>query len=190
MTQTEATDVEILEGFLAEDGPAFRNVQGWVEGVVHLGRWHFEDNEAVVQDVLLKLLRITRGGAFQRQSSFKTFVFSVAKHTCIDIYRREKLRAQVHGPESPVEPADDRPGADRAVEKRERLELLRYVFQKLPDECRGLWKMTYHEGLSAAEAGKRLGITAGNVRVRSHRCLEKARAIGQAFHGIPVTEWE
>ena len=131
----ENPDPDILSGFESEDDAAVRHVQGWVDGVVHLGRWRFEDPEGVAQEVLIKLLRIVRSGGFGGQSSFKTFVFSVARHTCIDIYRRQRLRTSVHAPEEAAEGVSrENPHGD--LEQRERLELLSYVFQKLPDECR------------------------------------------------------
>ncbi len=180
-----ATDSEILDGFAAGDGGAFRHVQGWVEGVVRVGRWNFEDPEGVVQEVLLKLLRIVRSGRYRGQSSFKTFAFSVARHTSIDIYRRQRLRTKIHAPEQSEAPSPE-PDAGERVEQRERLECLSYIFQRLPDDCRRLWSFVYGEGLSAAEVGRRLGITPGNVRVRTHRCLQKARDIATGFHGGPL----
>ena len=49
--------------------------------------------------------------------------------------------------------------------------------------CRELWRLVYAEGLSAQDVGEKLGIKAGNVRVRVHRCLEKARAIYADLEG-------
>lgn len=176
-------DAEILAGFLRGEPRAVHHVQGWIDGVVYLGRWNFEDPESVTQEVLLKLLRIGERGGFRGRSTFKTFVFSVAKHTCVDIYRRERLRGDHRVHAGDVEGrAVDRDPQD-ALERRERLELVRYIFQRLPEECRRLWRWTYREGLSATEIGARLEISPGNARVRVHRCLERARSLGRIFAG-------
>jgi RNA polymerase sigma-70 factor (ECF subfamily) len=154
---------------------------------VRHGHWNFEDPEGVTQDVLLKLLRVARGGAYRGQSGIRTFVHSIARHTCVDAYRRERLRPVVESgnagslsdPASPDHPED-------AAVRREERELLRYVYQRLPEECRRLWRWVYEAGLSAPEVGQRLGISAESVRARAHRCLEKARDIGRAFLEAPA----
>jgi RNA polymerase sigma factor (sigma-70 family) len=181
-------DEAILDGFLAGEDEAVHHVQGWVDGVVHLGRWRFEDPEAVAQEIVLRLLSVVRSGRYARRSSFKTFVFAVAKYTCVDVYRRERLRSRVESEAAPC--ADARVAwpaehPQRALEEREDLDLLRYILQGLPEECRRLWVWVYGEGLSAAEVGNRLGASAGTVRVRVHRCLQKAREFAQQHSGGP-----
>ncbi|HET6277319.1 MAG TPA: sigma-70 family RNA polymerase sigma factor [Candidatus Polarisedimenticolia bacterium] len=170
------TDEEILNGFLAGDDQAVYLVQGWVDGVVHLGRWRFEDPAGVSQEIVMRLLTTVRAGRYRQRASFKTFVFAVAKYTCVDLYRRERLRGRVEL-EGGIVPAS-RPEAEpqRSLQERESLAVLKYVVQRLPEECRRLWTWVYGEGLSAAEIGSRLGESPGTIRVRVHRCLEKARA--------------
>ena len=185
--ENRSTDDAILNGFLAGEEEAIHHVQGWVDGVVHLGRWRFGDPEAVSQEIVMRLLEIVRSGRYARRSTFKTFVFAVAKYTCVDLFRRERLRARVEtdaGP--PLAEFPDRRGADqphRALEERENLELLRYILQGLPEECRRLWGWVYGEGLGAAEVARQLGTNAGTVRVRVHRCLEKARDFAREYLG-------
>jgi len=173
------TDDTILERFLAGEGEALQRVQGWVDAVVHLGRWRFSDPEGVGQDIVMRLLTIVRSGRYERRSSFKTFVFAVAKYTCVDQFRRERLREQVEMRSGA--PAESVVEAERALEQRESLEFLGYVLQRLPEECRHLWKWVYGEGLSAAEVGQRLGVQEGTVRVRVHRCLQKARGFAVRY---------
>jgi len=175
-------DARIRDRFADGHEDALRHVQGWVEGVVHLGRWSFDDAQGVVQDTMVKLLRVVRSGRFESRSTFKTFVFSVAKHTCIDVYRRERLRRRVESPGPPAfEPADAGADPGAPLLHAEGRELLAYVIQRLPDDCRRLWAWVYADGLAATEVASRLGITPGHARVRVHRCLEKARVIGRAF---------
>ena len=51
------------------------------------------------------------------------------------------------------------------------------MIQSLTPPCRELLAMAFGDGMSAPEIGERLGLTAGNVRVRTHRCLKSARAV-------------
>lgn len=170
-----AADEGILNGFLAGEDQAVFLVQGWVDGVVHLGRWRFEDPQAISQEIVMRLITTVRSGRYQRRSSFKTFVFAVAKYTCVDIYRRERMRERIEMAGQPAATRDLLPEAEQSLERRESLAVLSYVLQRLPEECRRMWNWVYAEGLSAAEIGSRLGASAGTIRVRVHRCLEKAR---------------
>jgi RNA polymerase sigma factor (sigma-70 family) len=161
-------------------------VRGWIEAVVRFGAWRFSDPEAVVQEALLRLVRCARSGTFRELSSLRTFVHAVAKHTCVDVYRRERLRSETElgrpGPTGAVETTHD-PQAE--LERRERAEALAYILQRLPEDCRRLWAWAYGEGLPAEEIARRLGTTAVNVRSRAHRCLEKARRIGREYGAGP-----
>jgi len=174
--ERQPTDAQILNGFLAGEDQAVYLVQGWVDGVVHLGRWRFEDPAGVSQEIVMRLITTVRSGRYQQRSSFKTFVFAVAKYTCVDVYRRERLRGHVERAEQPETLRRTDPEPHRSMEEQESLAVLSYIVQRLPDECRRLWKWVYGEGLTAAEIGSRLGASAGAIRVRVHRCLEKARA--------------
>ncbi len=46
------------------------------------------DAEDVTQDVFVKVWRNIK--RFKRQKNFKTWIFSIAKNTCIDFYRKKK----------------------------------------------------------------------------------------------------
>lgn len=171
----------ILDAFRRGDERAVAEVRSWVVSVVSRGNWRFRDPEGVVQEVLLKLVRLADGDRFSGRSSFKTFVFSVAKFTCVDVYRVEGRRPQERlGAEGNEDPPAAREGGGVA-EVAERRDLVRYVLQHLPEECVRLWRLLYGEDLSASEVAKRLGTSAGAIRVRVHRCLKRARRIGQTL---------
>lgn len=186
--KTHSSDADILAGFQAEREESVHHVQGWIDGIIHLGQWNFHDPEGVAQEVMIKLLTIVRRGGYRSQSSFKTFVFSVAKFTCVDTYRRERQRPAVEQAAPHVVSTSDDPEA--ALEQQRRVEMVRYIIQKLPKECRKLWSRVYGDGRTAAEVGRLMGISAGNVRVRVHRCLKKARVIGKGFIDSPQQHWD
>jgi len=177
MSDLDAT----VDGFLQGNLQDVRRVRGWAEKVVRSGGWGFPDPEGVVQEILLKLVRTLHADGFRMSRRFSTFVFSVAKHTCIDVYRAERSRALVAAGTLAATPSPG-PGADaERLLSRERHEALRYVLQRLPEECRRLWVCVYADKLSTDEVSRRLGISVENVRVRVHRCLQKARSIAGAF---------
>ncbi len=175
---------ETFAAFMAGRPEAVATVRRWVSQVVTHRGWRLADAESVVQDVLLKLLDIARSGRFHGASSFRTFATSVARNTCIDAYRRERWRQRVerqHASGSDRVASDSGSDPEAHRQAQEKRELLRYVFQRLPEECRRLWVWIYGQGRAARQVAEQLGISETNVRVRAHRCLQKARGIARDF---------
>lgn len=167
----------VLEEFRDGRPSALETVQGWIRAVLHGGRWRFGDPEAVAQEVLLKLLRIVGAGRIDDPRTFQKFVYSVTKNTCVTQYHRERRRATREQPDPGVEPPapDADPGRD--LERRDRLEAAAYVLQRISGRCRQLWDYVYVQGQPAEQIAETLGISVGNLRVRVHRCLARAREI-------------
>jgi len=151
--------------------------------VVHGGKWGFEDPEGVVQEVLLKLLHLVRQGRVDRAGGFQKYVHTVARYSCVNQLHRERRRAQREIPHADPEwvAASDDPHEE--VERRERVELLRFVVHRLSESCRQLWESVYVDRRSSGDLAEDLGITVNNLRVRVHRCLEKARGIYRELSG-------
>jgi RNA polymerase sigma factor (sigma-70 family) len=172
----------IRSAFLAEHDAAILEVRRWIRGVVR-GGWRFADPEAVVQEILLELIRLGRDGAVRDDRDFAAYVRTVARHSCVDAFRRARIREtasidDVFFEDEPPGPGDD---PERALLERRRREHLRFVWQGLAQPCRDLLRWAYAERSSSAEIANRLGISAVNARVRLHRCLERARAIHREF---------
>ncbi|MGH9866671.1 MAG: RNA polymerase sigma factor [Candidatus Polarisedimenticolia bacterium] len=181
-TEPPEVEDEILAAFRNGRPETVAMVRGWVMRVVTYPGWRFGDAESIAQDVLVKLLEIARSGRFRQTSSFRTFATSVARHTCIDAYRKQRWREQaerLHAVDTESSAASGEP--DVHHEARERRELLRYVFQLLPEECRRLWVWIYGQGLAARQVAERAGISETNARVRAHRCLQRARGIARDY---------
>ncbi len=164
-------------GFRAGRDGDVATVRGWVEVVVRAGSWRFADPEGVVQDVTLKLLKLAEDDRVDDPGRFQKFAYSVAKNTCVTLYHRERRRGRRGSPaDDAPEPATDAPGAGR-LERAERLERLAEILQRLPAACRELWDRIYRARAAPAAVAEELGISPGNLRVRVHRCTEKAREI-------------
>ena len=167
------------EAFLREEPAAVATVRDWVEAMVR-GGWRLPDHEAAVQEIMLELTQLMRRGRIPETDRFRSYVVTVARHTCIDIHRREALRATEElPPELPSSRIADDPEA--ALVARRKLRIARSILQSLTEDCRRLLSLVYGEGLKAKEVGERLGLSAGNVRVRTHRCLTAARAMREEW---------
>ena len=164
-------------GFRAGGTAQVRTVRGWTETIVRVGNWRFSDPEGVVQETLLKLVKLAAAGRVEDPESFQKFVYTVARNTCVTVYHRERARARREEPgaefDEPPTPAE----APGRLEQAERMTLVREILQRLPDGCRRLWDSIYRERRRPDDIAAELGITAVNLRVRVHRCTEKARAI-------------
>lgn len=172
----------LLVRYTRGDEESERALRSWVEEVVSFGRWRFDDPEAVIQDVMIRLLLIAREGRYRSESNPRTFVRSVAKNTCIDAHRRAILVSRTESPpleeDPPANPGED---PESILRERERVERLRYVIEMLSEECRRLWRWIYQEGLSSRAVSEKLGIAEGAVRGRVHRCLNQARRIARTY---------
>jgi RNA polymerase sigma-70 factor (ECF subfamily) len=91
----------------------------------------------------------------------RLWLFGVARRLVADHHRSAGARAGAEGAVVPVEP--------RAGEDDPRGDAVRAALETLSELDRELVTLTTWEGLSPAEAGRVVGVTAGTARVRLHR---------------------
>ncbi|MDQ7006143.1 MAG: sigma-70 family RNA polymerase sigma factor [Acidobacteriota bacterium] len=186
LTRLDASTIaRVHDGFLAGEEDAVRTVQGWVEAIVRGGNWRFNDPESLVQEILLQLLQIVRAGKVHSPGGFLKLVRTTARFRSVDAYYAQRRRRDRESPDTRLEtrPAREQDPGQR-LEHAERADLLIYIFQRLPEACRDLWKRIYHRRQSASQAAAELGITPNNLRVRLHRCLERAREIRREYEAM------
>ncbi len=171
---------EIRTAFLTGEDRAVHEVEDWVSGLVR-GGWRFRDPDAVVQEILLELVGLGRSGTIREDLDFRAYVRTVARHTCVDIHRRDRLRRteSIDDPYFETPADDDAPDPEERLAARRRRERLRYLMQGLAPACRSLLRWAYGDGLSSNEIADRLEIAPGAARVRLHRCLERARKLSR-----------
>ena len=127
--------------------------------------------EDVAQEALRRTLEALRAGRIPEPERLPGFVFETARHICMHHGRgrgREARALARMGPEDA--PADD---PLQILISEERRAAVRRALRRLAPGDRDLLGMMYTEGLEAAEAARRLLITAEAVRVRKHRALRR-----------------
>ena len=135
------------------------------------------DREEVANDALVRAyLSLDR---YDCSRPLTPWVYAVARNVIVDSLRSRK-RAPL-----PIDVADDVCSAEdvaASVEFRDRVERVRREIGSLPDRDREIAMLVFYESLSAAEAGRILGMPSATIRWRlavirkrlRHRCGEDA----------------
>jgi RNA polymerase sigma-70 factor (ECF subfamily) len=174
-------DAQLIALLLAGDTAAIGEVRGWV--VAALGRYRGRlgpDVEDLEQEVLLDLMESLAGGRFRRESRLSTYVHSYARFKGIDRLRAMGRRDMVEIEDDAF--AFDAPSPLEELAQRESLEVARRIAAALPERCRQLWEMIA-DGLSYREMSEATGLAEGAIRVRVHRCRQRALAIRDQLLG-------
>jgi RNA polymerase sigma-70 factor (ECF subfamily) len=134
--------------------------------------------EDVAQEVLRRTLEALRGGRVENREALPAFLFQTARHVCMQWSRSEGRRgrafSRLESESAEADPSQD-PLAGLITE--ERREKVREAFEHLGPGDREVLRLSYVEGLGAEEIAGQLNLTAGAVRVRRHRALNRLAEI-------------
>jgi RNA polymerase sigma-70 factor (ECF subfamily) len=134
--------------------------------------------EDVVQQTFLQI--IGARAAFVRGAPVLPWAYAIATRLVIDAHRRGARQARLSaddqdGPGALADRPDGGPAQDEALDSRRRERELQQDLERLPVAHREAFELTVLEGLSVAAAASVIGITEGNVKVRTHRAREALR---------------
>src|ERR1700744_3139776 len=122
------------------------------------------DVEDLVQETLLAMH--TRRATYDTTQPLTAWVYAIARYKLIDYLRRAKLRQTV-----PLENAEHvlaTNDTDAALIQRD----VEQALANLPERTRQLIRDTRIEGLTAAEAGARAGMSETAAKVSVHRAMK------------------
>ncbi len=128
----------------------------------------------VVQNVLLSVHRARH--TYRSERPFGPWVRAVARNAVLDHFRVRSRRLRR---ELPLESADavaEDPAVDRGVERELSPELAE-ALARLPEAQREAVELIQIQGVSVAEAARRVGIKPGALKVRAHRGYRALRAM-------------
>lgn len=125
------------------------------------------DAEEIVQETFVRAyFQIHR---YRPKSPFAAWLYQIARNLCRDYFRSRAYR-QGQATEELDRPPKDPPQTERRSDREEeRIEAVQAALMKLPPRLRECLILTAIEGMSHAEAGARLGLTAKAVEVRNYR---------------------
>lgn len=139
--------------------------------------------EDVAQEVLRRTLEALRAGRVENREALPAFLFQTARHVCMQWGRSEgrKARAFTRLESESSEEAPDRDPLSGLITE-ERREKVKEAFEKLGPGDREVLRLSYVETLGADEIATQLKLTAGAVRVRRHRALNRLAEIMGVTH--------
>jgi len=131
--------------------------------------------EDIAQHIFIKMVRALP--RLQAPEQFESWLFRLARNTCIDHLRRQKLR-RIFLPFAPEH--EDVPEPAGAVDSEE-LDALRHALAQLRPQDRVLLALV-QEGRSHAEIAQTLTTSVAAVKARLHRAREHLREHYQPQH--------
>ncbi len=136
-----------------------------------------EDARDAAQDTLVKVLRHL--DQYDPKRKFSTWVFGIARNTCIDEHRRRKRRSW----DEPREVVDASPSPLSNVAKARRAHLLKDALEDLPPMYREVLILYHFEHLKYQEIADILELPIGTVMNRIFRARKKLRVLYQEHGG-------
>src|SRR5713226_4230096 len=109
--------------------------------------------------------------SYDPNRAFKTWLFSIANHHCIDRLRKRRLTWLSIDQDLPPHPAlqEQAPGPEEASVRREQAEQVQGLLARLPPEDRSVVVMRYWYDFSYEEIAEATRATVSAVKSRLHR---------------------
>ncbi|AOM84396.1 RNA polymerase sigma factor [Salisediminibacterium beveridgei] len=184
------TDEELVQAILDGDDEAMKELHGrYVHGIfqyLYIQMNDYHDAQELLQDVMHKAAR--KLATFKGDSTFKTWLFAIAKYAVIDYYRtRNKKRRSTAVEDSTLEEvAESGESAERTVMRQMETESVMTTISNLPESYRDVLHLRFVEGFSIKETAKVMGKTSMSVKALQKR----ARAELVDRMGNEVTAYE
>lgn len=118
-------------------------------------------------------------GTFNGKSSYRTWLFSIARYAALDHLRKVKSRNEVSADDEESGPSlasigdEHAPGPAEGMEREERSRILEAGLQQLPEHHRTPLILYYYQNFQYAEIAATLGISIGTVMSRLHHAKAK-----------------
>ncbi len=172
----------------AGDAAAFERIVDRHMQMLHALAWRMlgDPNEAedVVQESLVKLW-VNASGWQPSGGGLGAWLRRIATNACLDRLRKPRALSDEGLPER----ADDAPPADAVIDTERRRAAVQAAILKLPDRQRAAIVLTYHEGVSNAEAASILGIgvkALESLLVRARQGLSQQLTQQGLMEGAPA----
>lgn len=132
--------------------------------------------EEIFQDVWGSVINSCQ--QFKQQSSFKTWLYQLARHRIIDYVRKNKIRSVDVDQHEVVESRDDKtPGIEHQILLDNCIELIKSYVQKLPGEQREAFLLKHEAEHSLDVIAEITSSTRETIKSRLRYAMQKLRAL-------------
>ncbi|MHA1778494.1 MAG: RNA polymerase sigma factor [Candidatus Heimdallarchaeaceae archaeon] len=181
------TDDDIVKALLSNECWAIKIISDRITPIIKYKLFQVQDWEDARQQSLMEIVIAVK--RLKKINNLWGLVKKIVYSTIVDFNRLHKRHSQRNC--KPSRNGSDKEDwtnyfpdpKDDQSSYYERKDLLIYVFQKLDKECRELIKVVFLEDIKYSEIASRLGISEGTLRVRIHRCKEKAMRLRDEYFG-------
>ena len=177
--QTGLTDTEIINRVLKGDRQYFSELvtryQNYVFTLVLRYMENREDAEEISQDVFVKTYRSLAD--FRGDSKFSTWLYTIARTTCITFLRKKKLETTSIDNENTLLQLENKESSFKAnvVEQKSRTAMVNKAIQLLSPDDAQIITLFYKAEQSLEEIGKILGMEPNTIKVKLHRARQRLK---------------
>lgn len=185
-------DQQLTQAFLSGDDKAFEQlVHKYLTPIYNFIFQLTHDRnvaEDLTQETFIKAWK--HFARFDQKKSFKTWVFTIAKNTTYDFFKKKKSLPfsffEDEEGESTLNMIDDgKELPDEILEKNETVEDLERALEKIPELYRSVLLLAYREDFSLTEIAEILHVPYNTIKSRHQRAL---KLLKQAFSEIDASE--
>lgn len=179
MTTTELTDTEIISRVLLGEQAIYAKLveryQNYVFTLVIRFIPNREDAEEVAQDVFVKAYRSLAD--FRGESKFSTWLFTIARTSCISFLRKKRPDLQSLDNEKTGLQLENRDSGFRAdlVEQKSRHAMVNEAIGMLSADDSQVLTLFYKGEQSLEEIGRIMGMEANTIKVKLHRARQRLK---------------
>jgi RNA polymerase sigma factor (sigma-70 family) len=177
--QSKLSDIELIEQTLAGNQAAYADLVKRHQRFVFTLAMRFsknrEDAEEIAQDCFIKAYRSL--SAFQRQSKFSTWLYSIVYTTAMTFLRKKRVDTDSIDEENTyiqLENTSSSHDINSAENKSRSYYLNQAITQLMPDDA-AIITLFYMGEQSLDEIGKTLGIETNTVKVKLFRARQRLR---------------
>lgn len=119
--------------------------------------------------------------SFAGKSSFKNWLYGIAKHLILAYYRNKYQKPVAELDENIMIPPEE----ENPQEDPKTLTLMGDILKRLPRNHRSVLELRFLKGYSVLETAEALGISEENAKVIQHRALKKANQLALELNCNP-----
>jgi RNA polymerase sigma factor (sigma-70 family) len=189
---TGLTDTEIISRVLKGDQQIFADLvsryQNYVFTLVLRFTENREDAEEVSQDVFVKTYRSLAD--FRGDSKFSTWLYTIARTTCITFLRKKKLETTSIDNEKTLLQLENKESSFNAnlVEQKSRTAMVNEAIKLLSADDAQIITLFYKAEQSLEEIGNILGMEPNTIKVKLHRARQRLKDKMEKYFSNEVRE--